>query len=110
MSKVKFAGQLIEKSNPQQYSDKFTKCEVVIEVPSVKYSDYIKLEVVNNDIALLEGIKTLDEVEVEGFLTGRKYQDKKTGETKYLTSVRLRSIKKTSDNSRQSIIEEEFTF
>lgn len=110
MSKVKIIGQLLEKTAPHQYSDKFTKCEIVVEVSSGKYADYIKLEAVNNDIAFLEGVKELDVVEVEGYLTGRKYQDKKTGDTRYMTSVRLRSIKKISSESQSTISEEEFTF
>ncbi len=110
MSKVKITGTLIEKSEPQTFSEKFTKCEIVVEVNAGKYPDYIKLEAVNNDIQALEGIRTLDEVEVEGFLSGRKYIDKKTNETKYMTSVRLRSIRKLSDNSSPSFAEEEFQF
>jgi hypothetical protein len=108
MSKFKISGTLIEKSEPHQYSDKFTKQEIVVET-SGRYPDYIKLEVVNDDMKMLKGIKTLEEVDVEGYIQGRKYTDKKTNELRYMTSLRLRSIKKVSEVN-QEIDSEEFTF
>jgi|688.fasta_scaffold893890_3 hypothetical protein len=110
MSKVKFIGTLLEKGEVNQYSDKFSKQEIVVEVNSGKYPDYIKLEAVNNDIKQLENVKTLDEVDVEAYLTGRKYQDKKTGETRYMTSVRLKSIKRYAENSAPVYSDSDFSF
>lgn len=93
MSKVTVTGQVIEKTKPVEYSDKFTKSEIVLELTG-KYPEYIKFEVVNDDIKKLEPIKTLDMVTVEGYLQGRKYSDKNTGETRYMTTVRMKTIEK----------------
>lgn len=91
MSKVNVSGTLIHKSAELAVSDKFRKCEIVLVISSGRYDDYIKFEVINDAIKLLDGVKIMDEVHAEGYLTGRKYTDA-TGETRYMTNVRLRSI------------------
>lgn len=89
--KVSVSGMLIHKSAEQVISDKFRKSEAVIVVSSGKYDDYVKFEVVNDSIKMLDGVKIMDEVNVDGYLQGRKYVDSK-GETRYMTTIRLKSI------------------
>jgi hypothetical protein len=111
MIKVEIFGTLIEKSKPVQISDKMTKSEIVIESNSGKYPDYVKIEVVNDDLQKIEGVRTLEEVKATCYLQGRKYNDKKTGELRYFNSIRLQSIEKLSSrNPHDSLIEDEEMF
>jgi single-strand DNA-binding protein len=107
MSKFRVTGTLIEKGAPVQFSDKFTKAEVVIETQG-KYPDYIKFEVVNDDIKILDNVKTLDEVEAEGYVQGRRYTDKKTNELRYMNSLRLKSVRSLSSSGQSSGDESDF--
>lgn len=91
MSKVTVSGTLIEKSAELVLSDKFRKSEIVVVISNGRYDDYIKFEVINDAIKLLDGVKVMDEVHAEGYLSGRKYTDVK-GDTKYLTNIRLKNI------------------
>lgn len=92
MIKCEINGTLIEKSRPVEISDKLTKSEIVIETSEGKYSQFIKIEVVNDDIKKLEAVKTLGDVKVVAYLQGRKYTDKTSGQLKYFNSIRLFSI------------------
>ena len=98
MSKVQVTGTLIHKGTEQVLSEKFRKSEAVIIVSNGRYDDYIKFEVVNDTISLLEKVKIMDEVVADGYLAGRKYVDA-TGETKYITNLRLRNIFPASSSS-----------
>jgi hypothetical protein len=91
MSSVSVTGQVVHVSKEQVVSDKFRKLEVVVCVSNGRYDDYIKFEVVNDGIKMLDNIKVLDEVTAVGYVQGRKWVDAH-GETKYMTTLRLRSI------------------
>lgn len=108
MIKCEIIGTLIEKSSPVQISDKLTKSEIVVET-SGKYPDFIKIEVVNEDIKKLEGIPSLQEVKVTAYLQGRRYTDKKTNQLRYFNSVKLISIGRNTQ-IENPIVEEEPMF
>lgn len=102
MSAVKVKGQLIEVSPVQEISDKFRKREVIICVTNGRYEDYFKFEAINDACQQLDSIPLLTNVVVDGYLSGRKYVDAK-GETKYITNVRLRTIKFDSTEDSEPI-------
>lgn len=110
MIKFEIVGTLLEKFKPVQISDKMTKAEIVIESNQGKYPDYVKLEVVNDDIQKIEGMRTLEEVRATGYIQGRKYNDKKTGEVRYFNSLRLQSIEKLTTIKAHQLQEEESMF
>lgn len=102
MSAVKVTGQLIDVTPLQEISEKFRKREVIICVTNGRYDDYYKFEAINDACQQLDGIALLTSVVVEGYLSGRKYVDAK-GETKYITNVRLRTIKPQSSEEPEPI-------
>lgn len=102
MSKVTVTGTLIEKGPVQEISEKFRKMDVVVVVSNGKYDDYYKFEAINDAIGQLESIPQMTEVVIDGYLSGRKYIDP-NGNTKYITNVRLRTIKTFASVANESI-------
>lgn len=102
MSKVTVTGTLIEKSPVQEISEKFRKMDVVVVVSNGKYDDYFKFEAINDAIEQLESIPQMSEVVIDGYLSGRKYIDP-NGNTKYITNVRLRTIKTLASVSNENV-------
>jgi two-component SAPR family response regulator len=102
MSKVTVTGMLIEKTPVQEISEKFRKMEAVVCVTNGRYDDYFKFEVINDAIDQVESIETMSEVVVGGYLSGRKYINP-AGETKYITNVRLRTIRKAGAGYTESV-------
>lgn len=77
-------GKLIEDFGIVKVSDKFQKREFVIEVPG-QYPDFIKCELKQDKVNLLDGILTGTDITVSYNIRGRKWE--KDGKTSYFVSI-----------------------
>ena len=82
-------GKLIDAGTTQQVTDTFSKREFVIEViETVKgtdYTNYIKLQLLQNKCDLLEAFTINTEVKVNFNIKGRKWE--KDGKVNYFNSL-----------------------
>ena len=75
-------------------SDKFKKQEFVVEIidatPRGSYTEYVKMQCVNEKINMLEGLDKKDFVAIRYKLGGRKFE--KDGEVSYYTNINVMDI------------------
>ena len=77
----------IKRINPvEQITPTFSKCEVVILTDEM-YPQTIAVQFANTRIALLESFSEGQRVSISINLQGREWQDPKTGDVRYFTSV-----------------------
>ena len=103
METFKLKGLLYNVSELQVITDKFSKKDFTIEIEEMRgqYSNmhYITFELSNDNVSKLDGLEPkLNEVEVEFMMTGRKYNDKKTGVEKYFNSNKAINVTNLSQN------------
>ena len=80
-------GKLVEIFATQEVSDKFKKREFVVEyAENPTYPEYIKLEVVNDKVSILDNYKAGDSVDVSFNLRGRSWTDK-SGKVSYFNTL-----------------------
>lgn len=80
-------GKLVEIFDTQQVSDRFQKREFVIEhVENPQYPEYIKFELIQDKVDLLDSFQPGQELQVFFNLKGRRWNSPQ-GETKYFNTL-----------------------
>lgn len=96
-------GKIHEVFNTQEISDRFQKREFILETED-KYPQFVKFQVINDKVVLMDGFSKGDPVEVTFRLNGKPFQNR-NGETIYFTNlnvVKLLSLKGGGDNQDNS--------
>jgi hypothetical protein len=90
--KVRGVVHLIEET--KTYGQKgFRKRVVVLEQDKQRYVNYVPLEFTNDDCDAVDSLHVGDEVEVEFWLNGRKWQKDADSEVKYFLNASAASFK-----------------
>lgn len=98
---MEIKGKLTEIFNTQEINDKFKKREFVVEyAENPSYTEYIKFEVVNDKVSILDNYNVGDEVEVHFNLRGRSWTDK-TGKVSYFNTLVAWRISKSGETSQK---------
>ncbi len=88
---LEVSGKLLVKYDTQQVNDKFKKREFVIELAEEingnVYTNYAKLQLVQNKCDIVDRFNVGDVVKVSFNIKGNSYVDKKDGTTKYITNL-----------------------
>lgn len=83
---MEITGKVVEISDIQSFSPKFSKRDVVLEyADNPMYPQYIKFQAVNDKATAMESISIGDTIKVQFNLRGNKVE--KNGETKYFTNL-----------------------
>ncbi len=99
MTKVKIEGTVHAVSEAQSFGAKgFRKREVVVEVSSGKFSEYIPIEFTNDLVDTSAGLNVDEHIVVDGFVTGRKWQRDASSEVKYFCGVKAVSFSVNGQN------------
>lgn len=85
MKSLELEGYLHSKSNTQQISDRFKKREFVLRVLDGQHEQLIKLELHQDKVIQLDGLKKDDELLVRFNIRGKGYE--KNGTTNYYTNL-----------------------
>lgn len=95
MDTYKARGKICELWETQQKSEKFRKREFVLEVTTTgdrgTFIEYLKLQMVQNNCDLLDGIHKGDLVSIEWNPMGRRWKDK-DGKWVYFTNLEATDI------------------
>lgn len=95
-------GKLVVKNEVEIISDKFRKKEFIIEksetVGVSTFTDFIKFQLINDRVNLIDTIQIGDEVSVSFNLRGRKWE--KDGKVSYFTNLEAWRLEKV-ENSEQ---------
>ncbi len=98
---MEIKGKLLEIKSVEEISDKFKKREFILEyAENEKYPEYIKLEVVNDKVSILDNYKAGDSVDVAFNLRGRSWADK-TGKVSYFNTLVAWKISKADGSVSQ---------
>ncbi len=88
---LEVTGKLLVKYDTLQVSEKFKKREFVIELAEEIngniYTNFAKLQLVQNKCDIIDRFNTGDVVKVSFNIKGNSYVDKKDGQTKYITNL-----------------------
>jgi hypothetical protein len=88
---LEVTGKLLVKYDSLQVSEKFKKREFVIELAEEIngniYTNFAKLQLVQNKCDIIDRFNTGDVVKVSFNIKGNSYVDKKDGQTKYITNL-----------------------
>ena len=85
MNNFKITGAIHEILDEQRFSEKFSKRDFVLEIEDGAYKQYVKFQLINDRMDLLQYHTTGDKVTVSFNLRGRSYE--KQGETVYFTNL-----------------------
>ncbi|MBT28696.1 MAG: hypothetical protein CMO01_03465 [Thalassobius sp.] len=78
-------GKLVEIYDENQVTDKFKKREFVLEVQDGMYSEFVKMQLLQDKCDLVNAFNVGDEVNVSFNLKGRPYT--RDGKTTYFTNL-----------------------
>ena len=78
-------GTIVEIYDENQVTDRFKKREFVIEVKEGMYSEFVKMQLVQDKTSLIDAFKVGDEINVSFNLKGRPYT--RDGKTTYFTNL-----------------------
>lgn len=97
--------KLHEIGETQVVSERFKKREFVVITerlggPTV-YTEFIKFQIVQDYVNLLDEYNVGDMVEVSFDLKGRKWDDPKSGETKYFTNLQAWKLSRATPQEQQ---------
>ncbi len=88
---LEVTGKLLAKYDTLQVSEKFKKREFVLELAEEIngniYTNFAKLQLVQNKCDIIDRFNTGDVVKVSFNIKGNSYVDKKDGQTKYITNL-----------------------
>ena len=73
---MQVTGKVLEIKETQVVSDKFTKRELWVEIPSDKFPQTLSIEFRQARVALLDNISINEEVTIEINLRGRQWKEK----------------------------------
>lgn len=103
---MELTGKLVEIFATQVISEKFSKREFVVEyAENPTYPEYIKLEVVNDKVSILDKYSVGDNVEVAFNLRGRSWTDK-SGKVSYFNTLVAWKISKADGSVSQPKMQE----
>ena len=101
-------GKLIEIFDTIQITETFKKREFIIQDnKNPEYPEYIKIEVIQDKVALLDNINIGDEINVLINIKGRKWEDKE-GNIKYFNSIQGWKIESENLNLNQDNNDDNF--
>ncbi len=101
-------GKLIEIFDTIQITETFKKREFIIQDnKNPEYPEYIKVEVIQDKVALLDNINIGDEINVLINIKGRKWEDKE-GNIKYFNSIQGWKIESENLNLNQDNNDDDF--
>ncbi|MDG2342476.1 MAG: DUF3127 domain-containing protein [Cytophagales bacterium] len=96
-------GKLVEKFETVQITETFKKREFIIqENKNPEYPEYIKVELIQDKVSLLDSLNIGDEINVLINIKGRKWEDK-DGNMKYFNSIQGWKIESENQNTTQEI-------
>jgi len=96
-------GKLVEKFETVQITETFKKREFIIqENKNPEYPEYIKVELIQDKVSLLDSLNIGDEINVLINIKGRKWEDKE-GNIKYFNSIQGWKIESENQNTTQEI-------
>tara|TARA_B100000959_G_C14954597_1_gene613140 strand:+ start:264 stop:611 length:348 start_codon:yes stop_codon:yes gene_type:complete len=99
-------GKLVEKFETVQITETFKKREFIIqENKNPEYPEYIKVELIQDKVSLLDSLNIGDEINVLINIKGRKWEDK-DGNMKYFNSIQGWKIESENQNTTQEISSE----
>ncbi len=81
------SGKLIVKNDAEQVTDKFRKREFVITDDASQYPQEILFQLTQDKVDLLEPFNVGENVKVNFNLRGRRWENPKSGETKFFVSL-----------------------
>ena len=90
--KCKIQGTVIRRDNIKNVTDKLRKRTFIVHVPNSKdskYDEYFEITGMNQRADLIENIRVGYTVDVEFFVTGKKWIKKETNETFYFKEFSL---------------------
>jgi hypothetical protein len=90
--KFDLTGKLHKVSPTQVISEKFSKREFVLECENGKYNEYVKCEVINDNIKFLENVEIGYHINAKCYIKGRYFQ-KKDGSEGLINSIQAYEIK-----------------
>jgi hypothetical protein len=94
-------GKLIEIFDTIQISETFKKREFIIQDnKNPEYPEYIKVELIQDKVTLLDSLNIGDEINVLINIKGRKWEDKE-GKIKYFNSIQGWKIETDNDGINQ---------
>ena len=101
-------GKLIEIFDTIQITETFKKREFIIQDnKNPEYPEYIKVEVIQDKVSLLDNINIGDEINVLINIKGRKWEDKE-GNIKYFNSIQGWKIESENLNLNQENNNDDF--
>jgi Protein of unknown function (DUF3127). len=94
-------GKLVEIFDTVQITETFKKREFIIQDnKNPEYPEYIKVELIQDKVELLNSLNVGDEINVLINIKGRKWEDKE-GNIKYFNSIQGWKIESESGNMNQ---------
>ena len=94
-------GKLVEIFDTVQITETFKKREFIIQDnKNPEYPEYIKIELIQDKVELLNSLNVGDEINVLINIKGRKWEDKE-GNIKYFNSIQGWKIESESGNMNQ---------
>tara|TARA_B100000678_G_C18210088_1_gene502953 strand:- start:1740 stop:2087 length:348 start_codon:yes stop_codon:yes gene_type:complete len=94
-------GKLVEIFDTVQITETFKKREFIIQDnKNPEYPEYIKIELIQDKVELLNPLNVGDEINVLINIKGRKWEDKE-GNIKYFNSIQGWKIESESGNMNQ---------
>ena len=101
-------GKLVEKFDTVQITETFKKREFIIQDnKNPEYPEYIKIELIQDKITLLDSLNAGDEINVLINIKGRKWEDKEGNDrwtteiVKYFNSIQGWKIESENQNISQ---------
>jgi hypothetical protein len=89
-------GKLVVKNGTEQVTDKFKKREFVISDEGSQYPQEIIFQLTQDRVDLLDPFDEGDMIKVNFNLRGRRWQNPKTGETRFFNSLDAWRLEKES--------------
>lgn len=100
---MQIVGKLYKKFDAQNITETFSKREfILLDDSKPSYPQYIKFELYNNSMALIDAIEENSKIVVDFDIRGREYQ--KNGVTSYFNSLVAYSVKLYNDNYNETPI------
>jgi len=100
-------GKLVEIFDTVQITETFKKREFIIQDnKNPEYPEFVKVELIQDKISLLDNLKVGDEINVLINIKGRKWEDKE-GNIKYFNSIQGWKIETENEGINQENSEDE---
>ncbi len=100
-------GKLVDKFDTVQVTETFKKREFIIEDnKNPEYPEFIKIELIQDKVNLLDNLNIGDEINVAINIKGRKWEDKE-GNIRYFNSIQGWKIEAENQEMNQDTREED---